>query len=472
MQRNGGSYVMMRRLAVGLIAAGLLSVAVPATAQNCLGCDGGGTADPLGLIASGAVIPFVGAAGIQVVDSATGALTNTVMESGSLAILEVASPVGANSGQASATRSFHMFFFDQSCARVGPSISAPLTTNDSELININLISNLPGAGLIAAGGVDERFGSNGKLQPLSSPIHARVYWINLVAGTLSRVLEPISIHNPENGPSFFDETIWNPLRTGATFIAPLTGSGVRTTLFLVCPTQNIVPGVFPTLQVGSVSTTTTIAFNISADQVITVASTAGFPGADPTGNATINGQPFAYTGKDATHFTGVTYLGAGSGTISAGALVADSGTLGACPTGDETCFPALNPNPVPGTSATPLFLQVYNDEEIGKRNIHIFCRCWGAHPVALIDPIYSNADPQSGAPNGTYTEMQGDPACTDIDSGDSAHCSFTGYRSIQWGATAEHVGNDVFGRLSNGSWRNLNGIHDLSGGVDVGENGR
>ena len=87
----------MRRLVVGaLMVVALLGMAVPAIAQTC--CTGGGTADPLGLIASGAVIPFVGNAGIAIVDSATGTLTSAVQDAGSLAILELASPVGSNAG--------------------------------------------------------------------------------------------------------------------------------------------------------------------------------------------------------------------------------------------------------------------------------------------------------------------------------------------------------------------------------------
>ena len=61
----------MRKLIVGLIAVGLLAVAGPAKAQM---------ADPLGLIASGAVIPYVGASGIAVVNSKTGALTEHLRE--------------------------------------------------------------------------------------------------------------------------------------------------------------------------------------------------------------------------------------------------------------------------------------------------------------------------------------------------------------------------------------------------------
>ena len=94
--------------------------------------------------------------------------------------------------------------------------------------------------------------------------------------------------------------------------------------------------------------------------------------------------------------------------------------------------------------ATPLFLRIYDDEENFRRNVDIFCRCWGAHPVIGIDSIYANADPTTGAPRGTYTEVEGKDAC--IEGGSAANCAFTGYRSIRWGLGV--VGNDVFGRLS------------------------
>jgi hypothetical protein len=352
----------MRKLIAGLLAVGLLAVAAPSMAQ---------TADPLGLVASGAVIPYVGTgvggSGISIVNSATGAVTTVVLNSGSLAILEVASPVGSNAPpeeSAFGANPFHMLFYDQTCTRVGPSVGFPLTTNDAALVNLNLVGDIPKAGLIAAAGV----GTSGTgLVPLSNPIHARVYWISGVDGVLSRVLEPVSINNPE---ALSLNATWNPLRTGATFTAPLEGSGVHTTLYLACPTQAIIPGAFP----------------------------------------------------------------------------------------EALGFPHLRPIPVLANATTPLFLRIYDDEESFKRNVHIRCNCWGAHPVALIDSIYSNADPVIGAPNGTYTEIEGEPSCTPgvAPETTTANCSFTGYRSIRWGLGS--VGNDVFGRLSNASYLSLRGL--------------
>jgi hypothetical protein len=434
----------MRKLIVGLVAVGLLAVAGPAKAQM---------ADPLGLIASGAVIPYVGTTGIRVVNSATGELTSTFENVGSLAILEVASPVGSNAPpeeNAFGAFPFHMFFFDQSCVRQGPSVGNPLTVNDGDLLNLNLIGNIPGAGLIAAAAVNDAGGVSDVLRPLINPIHARVYWINAVDGVLSRVLEPISIRNPELFPLLSSPTgiggDWNPLRTGATFVAPLEGSGVRTTVYFVCPTTNIIPGVFPENILPPFFTTLAANTTISSSTATIPTVTNGVVPFAPSGTAFINGtDAFQYTGVTASSFTGVTGIG---GIYTNPTVITPTPLIAA---GED--FPHLAPTPVQGTSATPLFLRIYDDEENFRRNVDVFCRCWGAHPVRGIDPIYENADPRTGAPRGTYTEVEGQESC--IEGGSSANCSFTGYRSIRWGLGI--VGNDVFGRLSNANYLSLRG---------------
>ncbi len=433
----------MRKLIVGLIAVGLLAVAGPAKAQM---------ADPLGLIASGAVIPYVGASGLAVVNSLTGALTSTFENVGSLAILEVASPVGSNAPAAEGLFGafpFHMYFFDQACLRQGPSVGNPLTVNDADHLNRNLIGNIPGAGLIAAAAVDDSGGVNDVLRPMANPIHARVYWINAVDGVLSRVLEPISIRHPElfpllSSPSGFGGD-WNPLRTGATFTAPLEGSGVRTTVYFVCPTTNIIPGVFPENIAPPFFTLTTAVISNATATIPT--TTNGVVPFAPSGTAFLNGtDQFNYTGVTASSFTGVTGIG---GLYPVGTVIT---SVPVVPPG--LAFPHLAPTPVAGTAATPLFLRIYDDEENFRRNVDIFCRCWGAHPVIGIDPIYANSDPVSGAPRGTYTEVEGKDAC--IEGGGASPCSFTGYRAIRWGLGI--VGNDVFGRLSNGNLESLQGF--------------
>jgi hypothetical protein len=62
-----------------------------------------------------------------------------------------------------------------------------------------------------------------------------------------RTLEPVSIWNPETATAFFSPVVngipvigsWNPLRSAATFFAPLESAGLNTTIYFVCPTTNI-----------------------------------------------------------------------------------------------------------------------------------------------------------------------------------------------------------------------------------------
>jgi hypothetical protein len=95
----------MRKLIVGLAIGALLGAVPPAMAQS---------GDPLGLITSGAVLPFVGGG------------TNFP---GSMSFLEVASPNSDNS--------LHAFFFDANCNRGTISIPIDLTTNGLTVMRID-----------------------------------------------------------------------------------------------------------------------------------------------------------------------------------------------------------------------------------------------------------------------------------------------------------------------------------------------
>jgi len=204
----------MRKLTVGLLAVGLLMVAAPAMAQ---------TADPLGLIASGAVIPFVG-------------------DGGSASWLEVYSPVDDNSGEdTGGVGGVHMFFHDNTCKRQGDSIGLPVTANGVAVIRVdNLVTPLANSrGLITLAAVDV---SGFALQPLTNPIHAKVMWVN--PSGINRVLEPISIDNAEAPRTVIGNQptqTWNPLRSGATFFAPseVAGGALQTEIDLICPTADI-----------------------------------------------------------------------------------------------------------------------------------------------------------------------------------------------------------------------------------------
>jgi hypothetical protein len=205
---------MRKFIAVGVLVGGLLAGAGSAMAQ--------GVGDPLTLAASGVLLPYI-------------------TSGGTVALAEIASPVGQNPD-------LHLLFFNNTCVRV-VSTEVPETTNDIAFV---LVANVVPAntnGLLAIGEVDATdFG----LGPLVSPIHTRMYEFNAGTGR-SRVFEPIILDVAEfpGNPH-----TWSPLRTGATFFAPLVTSTVQTELTLVCPRTTIqglagneaFPGtVFPTI---------------------------------------------------------------------------------------------------------------------------------------------------------------------------------------------------------------------------------
>jgi hypothetical protein len=178
------------------------------------------------------------------------------------------------------------------------------------------------------------------------------------------------------------------------------------------------------------------------DTVVPVSpNPADFPS---TGTAWLNGvDNFSYTGRSTNSFTGVSGITTGH---SLGTIVTP------VPFTNEPffSFPPMHPIPIGFAQPTPLFLRVYNDEEGQLRDLDIFCRCWGAHPVASIDSVYSSP---IEAPRGTYSELEGQPACGFFNDDE---CAFTGYNTIQWGPGL--VGNDIFGRLRNGNFRSLRGL--------------
>lgn len=219
----------MRKFMVGLMVLGLLAVAAaPAVAQQL---------DPLGLITSGAVLPYFG-----------GSLSGP-----DFSFIEVYAPISGNSR-------FHMFFFDENCNRVGPSVGLPLTTNDVEILLLNLIAGIPSRGLITAADVDNDGFTLNPTGALNS-FHARVWWFNS-ASSFARVLEPIALGSFEFGDTF----PWNPLRTSAAFFAPLDQSPFATTIYLVCPNSAITsktaqafpesrfPALVPPAQIGTAAT--------------------------------------------------------------------------------------------------------------------------------------------------------------------------------------------------------------------------
>jgi len=202
----------MRKLMVGLVmVVGLLAVTLPAMAASSISAPG--SQDPVGLITSGAVIPFLGEG----------------LATGGMSFLELLAPVGS--------AEVHMFLFDANCVRGGPSLSVPLTPNDVALLRIdNIGAPAPTSGLITAAETDA---GGFTLFPLTgtSAIAARTLWANS-NGNFVRVIDPIAVQT-------ISEIIpggvggWSPLRTAAAFFAPLEAGGLHTTIYFVCPNTNI-----------------------------------------------------------------------------------------------------------------------------------------------------------------------------------------------------------------------------------------
>ncbi len=206
----------MKRLAVGLLVVGLLAVAGPASAQGF-----GGMADPLGLIASGAIAPIWGAGN-------------------DFSFLEISSPVGANTAPAT-----HLIFFNSACTRT-ESVNLPLTVNDVAIPLVAGSGGLAGAinGLVAIGGS----AVNGiDLVSLQNPIHVKVHRFNLVSDYV-RVYNPIAALNADESklvePVASVQT-WSPLRSGATFFTPVLGGAFSASLEFACPTSAVFDAWLP-----------------------------------------------------------------------------------------------------------------------------------------------------------------------------------------------------------------------------------
>jgi hypothetical protein len=191
---------LVRAVLVGGLLAGLAGPG-PAVAQPL----SPGVGDPLTLAAYGVLIPYI-------------------TDGGSVALVEIASPVQGNP-------SLQLTFFDAACVR-GSSVGLSESRNDISFVDVGSVVPAGQNGVVAIGG-----GSVGgfSLGPLTSPIHARVYVFNPADGK-SRVLEPIILDTAEspNGSN-----TWSPLRSAATFFAPLQTATVNTDLTLICPISTI-----------------------------------------------------------------------------------------------------------------------------------------------------------------------------------------------------------------------------------------
>jgi hypothetical protein len=231
---------MSKLIMVALLVGGLIAGAAGGAAAQGIQ---GGIGDPLTLAASGVVVPFFTSGNL-----------------GGVATVQIASPVGANPD-------VHLFFYRADCTRIPVSAGFPLTTNDIGFLQVaDIIAPFsPGSdGLVTIAKASQ---SGFSLVPLDNPIHARLYQFSAADGR-SRVLEPIIINTAEF-PSLAHW--WSPLRTGATFFAPLQTPTVNTDLYLICPLATIVGnGLGEPAAFGNDTGGTDLAF-----------TTSGFPQINP-----------------------------------------------------------------------------------------------------------------------------------------------------------------------------------------------
>ena len=220
--------ISMRLTIVVLVTCLVSMAAAPAGAQ--LG-------DPLSLAASGALLPFFS-------DQAAGFVS----------IIEITSPVLPTTiGFAPPfdfTNPIHAVFFNATCARTTSAGDVLTAKQAKAFISTASPFSLTFNGLAALatspGGND--------LVRANFPFHSRTHWIDVKTGRL-RELEPITVANflgldaaflplvvnPGSGASIAlpPPFVWNPLRSGATFVTPQESASIRGTLYLICPRDTI-----------------------------------------------------------------------------------------------------------------------------------------------------------------------------------------------------------------------------------------
>jgi hypothetical protein len=190
----------MRRFAIGLML--VMCLILPGQADAFW-------ADPLGLISSAVIQPYV--------------------SSGSFTVVELTSPVFWNIP-------IEGFWFDAFCFRL-ISFPRPLTRNDITLFSPEEYGVLGDGLLVLAYSFN-----NQQLRPIppNTPIHSRGHWVNIALDYI-RVIDPIAVSSPESVPA----PSYSPLRSAASWTNPQvpvdTAVPFDNAIWFVCP-SGVVPG--------------------------------------------------------------------------------------------------------------------------------------------------------------------------------------------------------------------------------------
>jgi hypothetical protein len=209
---------MRKLIAVGVLVGGLLAGAGGAQAATVFLPNQGGIGDPLTLAASGVLLPYITSGPI-----------------GTVALLEIVSPVGDNS--ALSGNPLHLVFYDASCVRA-ESLEVEVTDNGTAFVDFATHVPALSNGLVAIGGNVGSFPGGG-VGLMNAPLHTRMFEFNPIDGR-SRILEPIIVDTAEFGVGTgFNQHIFSPLRTAATFFIPRETATVNSQVTLICPRTTI-----------------------------------------------------------------------------------------------------------------------------------------------------------------------------------------------------------------------------------------
>jgi len=203
-------------LSVGVM---LWLTAGPAGAAN------NGTADPQGLIASAAIQPFWD-------------------QAGNFTLIEVTSPIndnGLNLAGALVSPTLHVVYFNNNCVRL---VSRPQRVSYKGAIMFLPQDDIPVPDQPLAGLATIAHANAGQLSvpiPNEYAIHVRGHWINFGAD-FARVVDPIAVNSPQSDAGVVGpvQQTYSPLRSAASFGAPIQIPPFNTLIHFICPSSAVI----------------------------------------------------------------------------------------------------------------------------------------------------------------------------------------------------------------------------------------